>query len=151
MQHNLEQEPVRNAQCDLNLPRVHFGSQLQLVALRRGAYYAPCKQRLLAREATTVIPSLVLTSPFRLLLSSLFDPLKYVLAVLVNLQLCNHDLARRYAHRYARPVRLLFRDSLDVDDIFETVHGGDFAFAAFVGATGNGDFVVFADGDGADL
>ena len=38
-----------------------------------------------------------------------------------------------------------------MDDIFETVNGGDFAFAAFVDATGYGDFVVFADGDGADL
>jgi hypothetical protein len=38
-----------------------------------------------------------------------------------------------------------------VDEVFQAVNGGDFAFAAFVGASDNGDFVVFADGDGADL
>lgn len=96
-------------------------------------------------------PSLILVSPLRFLLSPLLYPLKYVLPVLVKLQLGNHDLARRYAHRYARPIRLLFRDSLNVDDIFETVDGGDLAVATFVGAAGYSDFVVFANGDGADL
>lgn len=38
-----------------------------------------------------------------------------------------------------------------MDDVFETVDGGDLAIASFVGAAGYGDFVVFADGDGADL
>ena len=38
-----------------------------------------------------------------------------------------------------------------MDDVFETVNGGDFGIAAFVGAAGYGDFVVFADGDRADL
>lgn len=38
-----------------------------------------------------------------------------------------------------------------MDDVFKTVDGGDFALAAFVGAAGYGNFVVFADGDGADL
>lgn len=109
------------------------------------------KQRLLAYEATTAIPSLVLVPPLRLLLPPLLDPLKYALPILVDLQLSNHDLARRYAHRYARPIRLLFRNSLNVDDVFETVDGGHFALAAFVGAAGYNDFVVFADGDGPDL
>ena len=96
-------------------------------------------------------PSLILAPPLRLLFPPLLDPLKYILPILVNLQLCNYDLAWRYAHRYARPIRLLFCDSLNVDDIFETIDGGDLALAAFVGTADDGNFVVFADGDGADL
>lgn len=38
-----------------------------------------------------------------------------------------------------------------MDDVFETVDGGDFAVAAFVGTADYGDLVVFADGDAADL
>ena len=38
-----------------------------------------------------------------------------------------------------------------MDDVFETVNGGDFGIAAFVGAAGYGDFVILADGDRADL
>ncbi len=38
-----------------------------------------------------------------------------------------------------------------MDEVFQAVDGGDFAFAPFVGASYNGDFVVFADGNGADL
>ena len=38
-----------------------------------------------------------------------------------------------------------------MDEVFQAIDGGDFAFAAFVGASHDGDFVVFADGDGADL
>lgn len=38
-----------------------------------------------------------------------------------------------------------------MDNVFEAVDAGDFAFTAFVGAAGDDHFVVFADGDGADL
>lgn len=38
-----------------------------------------------------------------------------------------------------------------MDDIFETIDGGDFAIAAFVGPSDDSDFVIFADRDGADL
>ena len=38
-----------------------------------------------------------------------------------------------------------------MDEVLQTVYGGNLAFAAFVGAPNNGDFVVFANGDGADL
>ena len=61
--------------------------------------------------------SLVLAPSLRLLLPPLLDSLKYVFPVLVQLQFRNHDLAWRYAHRRALPIRLLFRDPLDVDDI----------------------------------
>ena len=35
-------------------------------------------------------------------------------------------------------IGLFAGDALDVDDVFETVDGGDFSFAAFVGTTDNG-------------
>jgi len=38
-----------------------------------------------------------------------------------------------------------------VDDVLETVDGGDLAFATLVGASYDSDFVVLSDGDGADL
>lgn len=38
-----------------------------------------------------------------------------------------------------------------MDDIFETVDGGDLSFPALVGAADDGDLVVLSDGDGADL
>ena len=38
-----------------------------------------------------------------------------------------------------------------MDDVFETVDRGDLAFAAFVRATHNENFIVFSDGNGADL
>lgn len=50
-----------------------------------------------------------------------------------------------YPDGHALPVCLLARDTLDVHDIFEAVDGGDGAFTAFVGASDDGDFVVFAD------
>jgi hypothetical protein len=34
-----------------------------------------------------------------------------------------------------------------VDDVLETINGGDLAFAALVGASYNKDFVVFSDWD----
>lgn len=49
------------------------------------------------------------------------------------------------------PVGLFSHDPLNVHDVFKAVDGYDFAFAAFVGAARDHDFVIFADGDGADL
>lgn len=46
---------------------------------------------------------------------------------------------------------LVAGDTLDVDDVLETVDGGDLALAALVGATDDGDLVILADGDAADL
>ena len=45
------------------------------------------------------------------------------------------------------PIDLFPRNSLNVDDVFEAVYGGDLTLAAFVGAAGDGYFVVFADRD----
>jgi hypothetical protein len=46
---------------------------------------------------------------------------------------------------------LVLGDSLDVDDVFETVDGGDLSFTALVRASDNEDFVILADRDGSDL
>ncbi len=89
--------------------------------------------------------------PLRLHLPPLPNPLQYLLPILINLQLRNHHLARRDPQRHALPVRFFPRDPLDVDYVFEAVDAGYFSFAAFVRAAGYEDFVVFADGEGADL
>ena len=86
-----------------------------------------------------------------MLLSPRFDPLQYTFPILIQLQLRDHDLTWRDAQRYALPICLLTRHALDVDNVFEPVDRGDFAFAAFAGSAHDLDFVVFADGDGADL
>jgi len=52
---------------------------------------------------------------------------------------------------HALPVRLLAHHALDMHHVFEAVDGGDRAFAPFIAAAHDGDFVVFADGDGTDL
>jgi len=44
-------------------------------------------------------------------------------------------------------VDLLPSNALDVDDIFETVYRDDLSLTALEGPTGDGDFVVLADGD----
>lgn len=48
-------------------------------------------------------------------------------------------------------VGLLAGDALDVHDVLETVDGGDLALTTLVAATDDGDLVVLADRDGADL
>ena len=101
--------------------------------------------------ALTPCPSIVLFSSLHLLLPPLLDPLKYVLPILVKLQFRNDDLAWRYSDWRTRPIRLLFRDSFNVDNVFKTVDGGNLAIAAFVAATDYGYFVVFANRDGANL
>ena len=46
---------------------------------------------------------------------------------------------------------LLLDDALDVYDVFETVDGGDLSLATLAGATGNENFIVLSDWDGANL
>lgn len=55
------------------------------------------------------------------------------------------------AQRHALARDLLAGDALDVDHVLETVDGCDLALAALVAATDDGDLVVLADGDAADL
>lgn len=56
-----------------------------------------------------------------------------------------------HTKRNTLTIRLLAVDTLDMNEVFEAVDGNDFAFAAFIAAADDGDFVVFADGDGSDL
>lgn len=74
-----------------------------------------------------------------------------VLAVLVELELGDDDVGGVDAEGDGLAGGLVAGDALDVDDVFEAVDGGDLALGALVGAADNGDLVVLADGDGADL
>jgi len=55
------------------------------------------------------------------------------------------------AERNGLTAGFLADDTLDVDNIFETVDGDDFALTALVRTTDNGDFIILSDWDGADL
>lgn len=73
------------------------------------------------------------------------------LTVLVDLELGDDDVGGVDTQGDALAAGLVAGDALNVDHILEAVHGGDLALAALVGATDNGDLVVLADGDAADL
>ena len=107
---------------------------------------------LLPRSSTlrSLYTSLLLPS-LSLRFSSLANSLQDAVPILVYFQLRYSHFTWRYSQRYALPVALLAHDTLDVDDVFETVDGCDFALAAFVGPAGDYDFIVFADGDRANL
>lgn len=74
-----------------------------------------------------------------------------VLTVLVELELGDDDVGGVETQRDALAAGLVTGDTLDVDNVFETVDGGDLALTALVGATDDGDLVILADGDAADL
>lgn len=74
-----------------------------------------------------------------------------VLTVLVELELGDDDVGGVDAQGDGLARGLVAGDALDVDDVLEAVDGGDLALGALVGATDDGDLVVLADGDGADL
>lgn len=65
-------------------------------------------------------------------LPAVADALQNLLPVLVELELGDLALGRRDANGYCLAVGLFARDALDVDDVFETVDGGDLALAALV-------------------
>jgi len=90
---------------------------------------------------------------FQLLLdlATVFDALQYALTIFVELQLGDDDLRGVHADGDGLARGLVLGDSLDVDDIFETVDGGDLAFAALVGASDYSDFIVLSDGDRSDV
>lgn len=79
------------------------------------------------------------------------DALQDGLAVLVELQLGDDDVGGVDAQRDGLARDLLAGDTLDVDDVLETVHGGDLALLVLVGAADDLDLVILADGDAADL
>lgn len=84
-------------------------------------------------------------------LTALADALQDALTVLVELQLADDDLGGVDADGDALAVGLLADDTLDVDDVLKTVDASDLALTALVGATDDGNLVVLADGQSADL
>lgn len=46
---------------------------------------------------------------------------------------------------------LLLDDTLDVDDILQTVDGSDLALAVLAAATDNKNLIILADGHGTDI
>lgn len=96
----------------------------------------------------------VVTDLFVVLLAQLtasLDALQDVLAVLIELELLDDDLAGVDAEGHALAGRLVAGDALDVDLVLEAVDRQDLALAALVGAPDDLDLVVLADGDAADL
>ena len=87
----------------------------------------------------------------KLLVAADLDALEDVLAVLVELELGDDDVAGVDAEGHALARRLLARHALDVDDVFEAVHRRDLALLVLVGAADDQDLVVLANGDAADL
>lgn len=55
------------------------------------------------------------------------------------------------AERDALAAGLVAGDTLDVDNVFKAVDRGDLALAALVAATDDGDLVILADGNAANL
>lgn len=84
-------------------------------------------------------------------LTALGDASEDLLTVLVELEGGDDDLGGGDAEGNGLAVGLLAGDTVDVDDPLETVDRCDLALAALVGATDNGDLIVLADGDRADL
>jgi hypothetical protein len=81
------------------------------------------------------------------------DPgaLKDGLTVLVELELGDDDVAGVDTEGYGLAGSLLAGDTLNVDNIFETVNGGNFALLLLVETTDDHDLVILADGDAANV
>lgn len=84
-------------------------------------------------------------------LPPILNPLQNVLAILVQLERCDQTIARMNAQWDCVAVGLLARHTVDVDEILEAVDRRDLAFAALVGASSDGDDVILANWNGADL
>lgn len=79
------------------------------------------------------------------------DALQDGLTVLVKLELGDDDLGGVDSERDGLAGGLLADNTLDVNDVLETVDGGDLSLTTLVGATDNGDLVILADWDRAHL
>jgi hypothetical protein len=85
------------------------------------------------------------------LVTAKLDALQDALAVLVELQLGDDDVAGVDADGNAGAGGLVTGDALNVDDIFETVDRGDLALLVLVGTTDDRNLIILADGDRANL
>lgn len=84
-------------------------------------------------------------------LTALSDALQDLLTVLVEVELGDDDLGGVDTEGNALAVGLLADDTLDVDNPLKTVNAGDLALTALLASTDNGDLVVLADGERADI
>jgi hypothetical protein len=84
-------------------------------------------------------------------LTTLGDPGKDLLAILVEVKLGDDDVGGGDGNGNGLAVGLLAGDTLDVDDVLETVHGGDATGLSLAGTAGNDNLIVLAERDGADL
>lgn len=84
-------------------------------------------------------------------LTTLGDTLEERLTVLVEVELGDDDVGGGDAEGNALAVGLLTDNTLNVHNVLETVDGGDLAFPALGGTSGNENFVLAADGERADL
>ena len=81
---------------------------------------------------------LLLFTLLQLVLSAFSNALQNAFPVFIHLQFRDDAFAGVDANGYRLAVGLFAGDTLDVDDVFEAVDRGNFAFATFVGATDNG-------------
>lgn len=79
------------------------------------------------------------------------DALQDGLTILVKLELGDDDLGGVDAEWDGLAGGLLADNTLNVNDVLETVDGGDLALTALVRATDDGDLVILADWDRAHL
>lgn len=97
------------------------------------------------------MPNLCLVLQLLLDLTTGLDTLKNVLTILVQLQLGDDDLGWVDTEGNGLSRGLLLDDTLDVDDVFETVDGGDLSLRSLVGTTNDHNLIILSDWDGADL
>jgi hypothetical protein len=84
-------------------------------------------------------------------LTTLGDARKEGLTVLVDVQVGDDQVGGGQTDGDGLAVGLLADNTLNVNDVLQTVDGGDTALTALLGTTGNGDGVVNAEGNSADL
>ena len=81
---------------------------------------------------------LLLFTLLQLLLSAFSNALQNTFPVFIHLQFRDDAFARVDTNGYRLAVGLFTGDTLDVNDVFEAVDRGDFAFSTFVGASDDG-------------
>ena len=84
-------------------------------------------------------------------LTTLADSLEDLLSVFIELQLGDDNLAGVNTDRYALTVRLLSADSFNVNEVLQSVDGGDFSFSTLLRSTNHSYFVVLSDRNASNL
>ena len=84
-------------------------------------------------------------------LTALSDARKERFTVLINVQVGDDQIRRGKSNRNILAVGLLADHALNVNNVLQTVDGGDAALTALLGAPGDGDGIVDTKGNGANL